>query len=358
MRYVLIIAGGSGTRLWPLSRQGEPKQLLDLIDGMSLLRMAFERVRGVVPDENVFVCTGQAYADVVSDILPEVPGGNILGEPVGRDSLNAVTWPAAVIADSDPDAVIATVTADHIIRPVSGFRAALNHGFEIAETDSSALVTFGVIPTEPNTGFGYLHRGNPIDEDRRAFEVREFVEKPNAALARSYFDSGEFWWNSGMFVWRAATLLDVVSQLKPATARQADQLVREPDCLPQIYPQMEKISVDFAVMEPVSAGRAGCHVVAVPLAIQWYDVGSFETLAPHLPDDGRGNHATGATVSIDSEANLLINTRSDAVLAVAGLHAMAVVTTDRATLVVPLADSQRVKELVAVVAEECGRNYA
>ncbi|MES6389963.1 sugar phosphate nucleotidyltransferase, partial [Cutibacterium acnes] len=222
----------------------------------------------------------------------------------------------------------------------------------IAETDSSALVTFGVIPTEPNTGFGYLHRGNPIDEDRRAFEVREFVEKPNAELARSYFDSGEFWWNSGMFVWRAATLLDVVSQLKPATARQAGQLVREPESLQEVYPQMEKISVDFAVMEPVSAGRAGCHVVAVPLAIQWYDVGSFETLAPHLPDDGRGNHATGATVSIDSEANLLINTRSDAVLAVAGLHAMAVVTTDRATLVVPLADSQRVKELVAVVAEE------
>ena len=162
MQHILILAGGSGTRLWPLSHQGEPKQLLELIDGVSLLRMAYERVAGLVPDANILVCTGSSYADTVAKLLPEVPAENILGEPVGRDSLNAVAWPAGIIADRDPDGVMAVVTADHIIRPVDDFRAALQHGFDLVNTDPTALVTFGVVPTEPNTGFGYLHRGGRL----------------------------------------------------------------------------------------------------------------------------------------------------------------------------------------------------
>ncbi|MDN6557214.1 MAG: mannose-1-phosphate guanylyltransferase [Acidipropionibacterium acidipropionici] len=358
MRHVLIIAGGSGTRLWPLSRQGEPKQLLDLIDGLSLLRMSYERVRGLVPDDNILVCTGADYADVVASQLPELPRGNILGEPVGRDSLNAVAWPAALIADKDPDAVIATVTADHIIRPVADFRAALDRAFSLAEEESDAMVTFGVVPTEPNTGYGYLHRGLRLPGGQGACEVLEFAEKPSPELARRYLDSGEYWWNSGMFVWRAATLLDVLAELRPTTRAAIDELVADPARLAEIYPRLEKISVDFAVMEPVSRGRADARVVAVPLDIQWYDVGSFETLAPHLPDDRHGNHVRGLTVSLDADGNLLINQRPNAVLAVAGLHRMAVVTTDRATLVVPLADSQRVKALVAEVAAQVGGEFA
>lgn len=356
MRHVLIIAGGSGTRLWPLSRQGEPKQLLDLIDGMSLLRMSYERVAGLVPDDHIWVCTGQAYAQTVARLLPEVPTSHILGEPEGRDSLNAVAWPAGVMAAQDPQACVATVTADHVIRPVGDFRAALERAFAVVETDPRALVTFGVVPTEPHTGFGYLHRGKPLASG--AYEVMEFVEKPTLDLARRYLSCGEYWWNSGMFVWRASTLLDVVAELRPRTRHQVDQLVADPGSLAEVYPQMERISVDFAVMEPVSQGRADARVVAVPLDIQWYDVGSFESLAPHLPDDGHGNHATGLTVSIDSAGNLLINDRPDAVLAVAGLHGMAVVSTRRATLVVPLSDSQRVKELVHAVAEKAGGQYA
>lgn len=358
MRHVLIIAGGSGTRLWPLSRQGEPKQLLDLIDGLSLLRMSYERVKGLVPDENILVCTGSAYADVVSSQLPELPRQNILGEPVGRDSLNAVAWPAALIADRDPDAVIATVTADHIIRPVDDFRAALDRAFQLAEEDAELMVTFGVVPTEPNTGYGYLHRGLRLPGGQGACEVLEFAEKPSLELARRYLDSGEYWWNSGMFVWRAATLLDVLAELRPRTRSAIEDLVADPSRLVEIYPTLEKISVDFAVMEPVSLGRAGARVVAVPLDIQWYDVGSFESLAPHLPDDRHGNHVGGLTVSLDSDGNLLINQRPNAVLAVAGLHRMAVVATDRATLVVPLSESQKVKDLVAEVAAQVGGEFA
>ncbi|WCC79393.1 mannose-1-phosphate guanylyltransferase [Cutibacterium equinum] len=358
MQHVLILAGGSGTRLWPLSHQGEPKQLLELIDGMSLLRMAYERVAGLVPDSNIVVCTGAAYADTVARLLPEIPGENILGEPVGRDSLNAVAWPAGIIADRDPDGVMAVVTADHIIRPVDDFRAALQHGFDLATADPGALVTFGVVPTEPNTGFGYLHRGGPLESDPHAHEVLEFVEKPSPEVARQYFDSGEYWWNSGMFVWRASTLLDCLAQLKPETRHQVDQLVADPSRIDEVYPLMEKVSVDIAVMEPASHGGYGVHVAAIPLEIQWYDVGSYEALAPHLLDDDEGNHVKGLAVALDSSGNLLINDRSDAVLAVTGLRNMAVVTTDRATLVVPLSQSQQVKALVAEVAARAGGRFA
>ncbi|MDO4413336.1 mannose-1-phosphate guanylyltransferase [Cutibacterium sp.] len=358
MHHVLILAGGSGTRLWPLSRQGEPKQLLELIGGMSLLRMAYERVAGLVPDSNILVCTGASYADTVAKLLPEIPHQNILGEPVGRDSLNAVAWSAGIVADRDPDGVMAVVTADHIIRPAADFRVALQHGFDLASADPTALVTFGVVPTEPNTGFGYLHRGGRLKSDSQAHTVLEFVEKPALEMARKYLDSGEYWWNSGMFVWRASTFLDCLSQLKPQTRHQVDELVADPARIDEIYPQMEKVSVDIAVMEPASHGGCGVHVAAIPLSIEWYDVGSYESLAPHLRDDGEGNNVKGLTVTVDSAGNLLINNRPDAVLAVAGLHDMAVVTTDRATLVVPLSESQQVKALVAEVAARAGGRFA
>ena len=157
------MAGGSGKRLWPLSRRGEPKQLLPLFDGKSLLQLAYERVRGVVAAENVLVCAGAAYSDVVAAQLPEVPAANILGEPEGRDSLNAVAWPAAVLARRDPDAVVAVVTADQLITPVDVFARALDDGFRLATDDPGALVAFGVVPTSPHTGYGYLQRGEAID---------------------------------------------------------------------------------------------------------------------------------------------------------------------------------------------------
>lgn len=192
MRYVLIMAGGSGTRLWPLSRQGMPKQLLKIVGGTSLLRIAYERVVGVVPPENVLVCTGAEYADVVAAELPEIDPGNILGEPEGRDSLNAIAWPAAVVAARDSEAVLAVLASDHIMRPEEEFRRALADGFEVAETDEQALVTFGVVPTSAHTGYGYLHRGAPVPGHPGAHVLQAFKEKPDAATAQEYLDSGDY----------------------------------------------------------------------------------------------------------------------------------------------------------------------
>lgn len=359
MRHVVIMAGGSGTRLWPLSRKGEPKQLLELVDGKSLLRLAYERVAGLVPDENIMVCCGAAYTDVVARQLPELAEENLLGEPIGRDSLNAVAWPAAVLQQRDPEAVMAVLTADQIITPVEEFRGALETAFDIAEADDSALVTFGVVPDSPHTGYGYLKRGESLEGFPSASEITEFKEKPTADVAQAYLDSGQYWWNSGMFVWQAATVLEQLRQLVPETHARVLELAAEPERLGEIYPQLAKTSVDYAIMEPVSQGRGSAHVVAVPLEIEWYDLGGYAALAEQLAHDEHGNAREGVTVTLDASNNLVINRgRPDTVVAVAGISGMVVCVTEQATLVVPLDQAQRVKELVGLVSEQVGPELA
>nr|WP_294695479.1 sugar phosphate nucleotidyltransferase [uncultured Friedmanniella sp.] len=359
MRYVLIMAGGSGKRLWPLSRQDMPKQLLKVLGGKSLLRIAFERLEGVVPADRVLVCTGADYAHVVADELPEVAAENILGEPEGRDSLNAVAWPAAVLARRDPDAVVAVVTADHIMHPVESFRAALEEGFAVAESDPLALVTFGVVPTSPHTGYGYLRHTDPVPGHPEVRWVAEFKEKPDQATAQTYLDSGRYWWNAGMFVWRAATLLDQLATLQPETHAAVLELAEAPERLAEIYPQLLKISVDYALMEPASQGRSSGHVVAVRLPISWHDVGGFASLGEQLPHDEQGNATQGVTVLVDARDNLVINHAAEGrVVAVVGLSGTVIVQTEQITLVCPVSEAERIKELVAEVTERLGRDYA
>ena len=359
MRYVVIIAGGSGTRLWPLSRQGTPKQLLPLLNGQSLLRIAFERLAGVVPAEQVLVCTGAKYTDRVAAELPEVDPNNILGEPEGRDSLNAVAWPAALLAARDPDAVMAVVTADHLIDPVPVFQDALREGFEVAEADATALVTFGVVPTAPHTGYGYLHRGRPLPHRPSVRQVLAFKEKPDRETAEAYLASDEYWWNSGMFVWRVQTLLDQLAALLPDTLAVVQALAADPDRLAELYPRLTKISVDYAVLEPVSLGRGSAQVLAVRLPVSWHDVGGYPALAEHLPRDEAGNAVSGLSVLLDAAGNAVINRAGDGHLVTAvGLRDTVVVHTSEITLVCPLADAERVKELVASVTAQLGPEYA
>jgi len=359
MRYVLIMAGGSGKRLWPLSRQDMPKQLLKVLGGKSLLRIAYERLEGVVPPENVLVCTGADYAHIVSAELPEVPEANILGEPEGRDSLNAVAWPAAVLAARDPDACVAVVTADQIMHPVSAFQAALAEGFEVAESDPQTLVTFGVVPTSPHTGYGYLHRGEALPGRPDVSSVLSFKEKPDRETATAYLGSGEYWWNAGMFVWRAQTLLDQLAELLPDTHREVVALAASPERLAAIYPNLMKISVDYAIMEPISQGKGSAHVVAVRLPITWHDVGGFASLGEQLPRDAHGNAIQGTSVLVDARDNLVINQAEDGrLVAVVGLSDTVIVQTPQITLVCPISEAERIKELVAEVTAQLGKGYA
>lgn len=359
MRHVLIMAGGSGKRLWPLSRQDMPKQLLRILGGQSLLRLAYERLDGLVGPEQVWVCTGADYAHVVADELPELPAENILGEPEGRDSLNAIAWTAAVLTQTDPDAVMAVVASDQIMRPTSTFQRALREGFEVAEADEHALVTFGVVPTMPHTGYGYLHWGESLPGYPDVRRVLAFKEKPDRTTAEGYLDSGEYWWNSGMFIWRAATVLDQLRQLLPDTHRLVTELAQQPDKLAEIYPKLAKISVDYAVMEPASQGRTDAHVVAVQLPITWHDVGGYPSLRGQLPWDDHGNAASGTTVVVGSRDNLVLNQAGDGrLLAAIGMHDTVMVQTDQITVVCPLGEAERIKELVAEVTDRLGPDYA
>lgn len=359
MRYVVIMAGGSGTRLWPLSRQGTPKQLLEVFDGKSLLRLAYERLVGLLPDSQILTCTNRAYADIVAQQLPELPSANILGEPIGRDSLGAVALSVAILAHRDPDSRVAMVTADQIIEPTEAFQSALNTAFEVVESDADALVTLGVIPTSAHTGYGYLRRAEAIEGFPGVYRVAEFKEKPDLATAQGYLESGDYWWNAGMFVWRATTLLKVLENLEPEVAQTVRTIAQHPEQIDELFGTLKKNSVDYAIMEPVSAGDSQAHIVAVGLMIDWRDVGGYESLAEEFLADEFGNRVQGRTAVVDSNGCLLINAvGQDHVVAGLGLTNMLVVATQQATLVAPLSATQQVKQLVELVRTTHGADFS
>ncbi len=357
MRYVVILAGGSGTRLWPLSRHGTPKQLLEIFHGKSLLRLAYERLEGLVPNERILTCTNRAYADVVAKQLPELPAANILGEPVGRDSLGAVAWSTAVLAERDPEAVVAMVTADQIIRPSAEFRESLRLAFEVAEQEDRALVTLGVVPTTAHTGYGYLHRAETVAPGVN--RVLEFKEKPPRHLAEQYLASGEYWWNAGMFVWRCDVFLGQLHALLPDMAATVTTIARDPARLDEAFPSLPRLSVDFGVMEPVSNGQSDGNIFAVGLDVEWRDVGGYVSLAEEFLADEHGNRTDGRTVVMDSRGCIVVNaSRAEHVVATLGLQDVLVVVTPGATLAASLSDTERVKELVELVRTSHGADFS
>jgi mannose-1-phosphate guanylyltransferase len=352
VRYVVIMAGGTGTRLWPLSRRGTPKQLLPLVAGRSLLRLAFERATEVVPAERVVVVTGAAYVGAVKSDVPELADENILGEPEGRDSLNACAWPAAVLFERDADAVIAQVTADHIIEPVATFADALREAFAIAEDLPDTLVTLGVVPTSAHTGYGYLHRGDSLAGRGDACAVLNFKEKPSLATAAMYVTSGEYWWNAGMFVWRAETFLRQLAVLEPEVYAGVRALAAQPERLAEIFPTLKKTSVDYAIMEPVADGAGSARVVSVPLPVRWRDVGGFTSLAEIFPGDANANVGDARLETLDSANNIVIDrSGGPRLVALVGVSDLVVVETPDATLIAHRDQAEKIKALVAQIAQ-------
>jgi mannose-1-phosphate guanylyltransferase len=369
MRYALIIAGGSGTRLWPMSRGTLPKQLIPFISGKSLLEIAYERLEGLVPTERRFICAGEKHCRLILDAIRGMSPQQFLGEPIGRDTVNAVGFGAAVIGKQDADAVIAVFTADHLIRPVDRFQEIIAQGFDVAENHAETLVTFGIAPTQAATSYGYLELGQPLGPTARV--VERFKEKPNEATAKSYFTAGpdRYLWNSGMFVWRAQTLLDCLRRFEPASAAglarvaEAWGTAEQSAVLSEVYPTLRKVSVDFAVMEPATReyrvpGDANFRVAAVPMPLEWLDIGSWPMFAETCPRDERQNAlAAERHVLVDSQRTLVASSDPQHVIATIGCDDMLIIHTPDATLVCRADRAEDIKKVCGLVGERFGERY-
>ncbi|SCL35471.1 mannose-1-phosphate guanylyltransferase [Micromonospora pallida] len=351
MLYAVIPAGGSGTRLWPLSRAGHPKFLHPLTGSTrSLLQATVDRLAPLTTAERTLVVTGAAHVAAVARQLTGLPEENILVEPSPRDSCAAIALAAAVIAERDPDAVMGSFAADHLIGQPDRWADTVREAVRGAER--GLLMTVGITPTRAETGYGYLETGDPVDGGPLR-PVAEFKEKPEAPVAEAYLRSGRHLWNASMFVWRVDVFLSELARQQPALHAGITAIAaawgtpEQDDVLGTVWPTLPKISVDYAVME--GAATAG-RVATVPGDFGWNDVGDFHTLGEVLPTDGRGNMVLGGDakpgVLLHDTDDLVVVAQSGRLVAVLGVRDLIVVDTPDAVLVCPRDRAQDVKKLV------------
>ncbi|HUL55312.1 MAG TPA: mannose-1-phosphate guanylyltransferase [Opitutaceae bacterium] len=346
-RYVVILAGGKGERFWPQSRLRRPKQLLPIVGDRPMLRQTLERVLPVLPPANVLILTNAEQAAAVRRLCPEVPRDNVVAEPVGRDSGPAVGLAAHLVAARDPAAVFASLHSDAAIHDVRAFQRDLRAAFAAAEA-APVIVLIGVPPTEPATAYGYIQRGEPWRtlKGRVIYQARRFVEKPTLEVAQGYLAAGDYYWNPGIFVWRAGVVLDAFARHSPAVAAGLAKIGaalarRRPlaGILREAYPLLPKIAVDYAILEKAD------NVVVFPATFDWDDVGSWTAISRHCAKDTAGNVILGRAIVEEGSHNIVINDDRH-FTAVLGADHLVVVHTPDATLVCTREKAGHLKRLL------------
>ena len=360
-RFVIIMAGGKGERFWPVSRQKTPKQLITLLGGRSFLQQTVDRVLPVVPIKNIFIITNETQAAEVRKQLPKLPRENVIAEPVGRDTCAAVTLGAAIVGARSTTGVMAVLPADHVIPGEKEFQQVLNDAFDLAGR-GQAIVTIGIKPTEPATGYGYIRVGEPLPPPHGVkpykttfFRAEQFVEKPYYEKAVEYLASGHYRWNAGMFIWSFVTITEGLQKHQPEMFdacqrwfKAANQPAKLAKVLAKEYPEIKKISIDFALMEKAH------NVVVADGSFEWDDLGSWTALGRHLKADAEGNCAVGDFIHVDAARNIIFDarTKNRTPIAVVGLRDSILVQTDDATLLAHKSQAQKIKELVAKLAAD------
>jgi mannose-1-phosphate guanylyltransferase len=347
MLHAIIMAGGGGTRFWPRSRQKKPKQFLTLVGQRTLLQQTLDRVEGQVSPESSWVITSSAHKDECARQLPELPPENIVGEPCGRDTAACIGLGAALVALKDPDAVMIVMPADHVIEPVQEFRRAIQAAAMLVQESPKALVTIGIPPTFPATGYGYIHRGSSLGQRQgtSVFRVAAFREKPSFDVAQQMLQSGDYFWNSGIFVWKARTILNALEENQAPLYAAVQRIAMSwfsPDresVLRAEYEGLTKISIDYAVMEKAK------DVLVVQAPYKWDDVGSWLALERMHPQDADGNTVMARHAGIATK-NCVIVGEPDSLLATVGVENLLIVQDDDAILVADRREEGTVKNLV------------
>ena len=350
---VVIMAGGIGTRFWPLSTEERPKQFLNLFGDRTLLQRSFDRISNLVPCERILVLTNAAFVSMVAKQLPQIPLENIIGEPIRRDTAAAVGLAAALCRRRFGNPIITTLTADHLIEPVALFQKTLLSAARRA-ADDNALYTFGIEPTYPATGYGYLERGMQItvDDGIEHFQLLRFKEKPDLEKAREYVESGTFFWNSGMFVWTADTILKEIEIHLPnhaeALSRVAafDQTPQWEQALNAAFESLHAVSVDFGVMEKAQDVRC------VASRFSWSDVGGWLALKDFLNEDKAGNCCRGKVVTLDATDNVVFCEDSNETVVLIGMKDLIIVRAGSKTLVTHKDRTEDLKRLVQAMGGE------
>ncbi len=346
MNYIAIMAGGVGSRFWPASTAERPKQFLDILGvGKSLLQMTYERVLPLVdgPDK-ILIVTNRKYQSLVKEQLGQIPDNNILCEPAMNNTAPSVAYTALHIAALDKNANFAILPSDHVILKEDRYRSLLGQAFELSD-NSDAIITLGIEPTRPDTGYGYIEKGESLD-DQLLYEVKQFKEKPNAEVAKAYCDSGNFLWNAGMFVWNVQTILEAFKQCSPGILEVLSEDLskfggaEEQEYIDKVYPNTESISVDYAILERYS------KIWTIPASIGWSDLGTWDSLHHYMTKDEQSCVILGdKTYLFDTEASL-IRTDSEKIVVIKGLKEYIVVDEKDALLIYPRANEQEIKQIV------------
>jgi mannose-1-phosphate guanylyltransferase len=347
--YAVIMAGGGGTRLWPLSRQKRPKQMLRLFDDRTLFQIAVERVQELIPPERILVVTVAAQAEELKQQCPQLPEANFLIEPMPRGTASVVGLAAVALQKRDPDAIMSVLTSDHYIRDESLFREILAAAHDLAS--EGYLVTLGITPTYAATGYGYIQRGEPLDSFRghAAYRVLRFKEKPDETQARAMLEKGDHDWNSGMFIWRVDRILAEFERQMPELYQALSKIQRvwgdkdRDRTVAEVWPGIKAETIDYGIMEDAQ------QVAVIPAAgLGWSDVGSWDSLFDVMPGDPDGNIILGAQhIGLDTTRSLVVVDGEDRLIVTIGVKDLIVVDTGDALLICNRDQAQKVRNLVS-----------
>lgn len=346
MNHVVIMAGGIGSRFWPMSTPERPKQFIDILGcGRTFIQMTFDRFKGIVEPENVWVVTSEKYADIVKEQLPEIPEENILLEPCRRNTAPCIGYVSWKIKSKDNSANMVVTPSDHMVTDVVEFQRVIKSALDFTQT-SDAIVTLGMTPTRPETGYGYIqvdYQSSALS-NKNIFAVDKFQEKPDLTTAEYYLKHKEFLWNAGIFIWKAETIIQALRIYQPDIAKIFDGLrpyyftAEEQQKINEEFPKCESISIDYAVMENAE------EKFVIPASFGWSDVGTYGSLITLLDKDPDGNASVGSTVELHNCKNCIVHTQDEKRVVIEGLDGFIVSEKDNTLLICRLSEEQQIKE--------------